>query len=46
MSLDELYPQEAEISDKLQWLDEMCQREEERVKAAGKSVPDMKLKVQ
>ena len=45
VSLDELYPQEAEISEKLQWLDEMCQREEVRFKAAGKSVPDMKLKV-
>ena len=45
VSLNELYPQEAEISEKLQWLDEMCQREEIRFKAAGKSVPDMKLKV-
>lgn len=45
ITLDELYPQEAPISDKLQWLDEMCQREEERYKAAGKTVPDMKLKV-
>ena len=26
-------------------LDEMCQREEDRVEAAGKSIPDMKLKV-
>lgn len=45
VSLDELYPQKAEISEKLQWLDEMCQREENRFKAAGKKVPDMKLKV-
>ena len=45
VSLDELYPGDAEISDKLQWLDEMCQREEERFKAAGKNAPDMKLKV-
>lgn len=45
VSLDELYPQEAEISEKLQWLDEMCQREEDRYKAAGKDAPDMKLKV-
>jgi len=45
VSLDELYPGEAEISEKLQWLDEMCQREETRYKAAGKSMPDMKLKV-
>lgn len=45
ISLDELYPQEASISEKLQWLDEMCQREELRYVAAGKKVPDMKLKV-
>ena len=45
IALDELYPQEASISEKLNWLDEMCQREEERFKAAGKNAPDMKLKV-
>lgn len=45
VSLDELYPQQAEISEKLQWLDEMCQREEERYRATGKPAPDMKLKV-
>ena len=45
IALDELYPGEASISEKLQWLDDMCQREEERYKAAGKKVPDMKLKV-
>ena len=45
VSLDELYPGDAEISQKLQWLDEMCQREEDRYKAAGKKTPDMKLKV-
>lgn len=45
ISLDELYPVEATISEKLQWLDEMCQREEDRYKAAGLKVPDMKLKV-
>ena len=28
ISLDELYPEKASISQKLQWLDEMCQREE------------------
>lgn len=45
IALNELYPQEASISEKLRWLDEMCQREEERYRAAGKKVPDMKLKV-
>ena len=35
ISLDELYPVEATISEKLQWLDEMCQREENRYKDAG-----------
>lgn len=45
VTLDELYPQEATISDKLQLLDEMCQREEIRYQAWGKKVPDMKLKV-
>lgn len=45
VSLDELYPGDASISDKLQLLDEMCQREEERYKAAGHNIPDMKLKV-
>lgn len=45
VSLGELYPGDEEIEVKLQWLDEMCQREEIRIKAAGKSVPDMKLKV-
>jgi hypothetical protein len=45
VSLDELYPGDASISEKLQWLDEMCQREDDRYKAAGKKVPDMKLKV-
>lgn len=45
ISLNDLYPQEASIEEKLQWLDEMCQREEERCKAAGKKQPDMKLKV-
>lgn len=45
ITLEELYPQEASISEKLRWLDEMCQREEEQYKVAGKKVPDMKLKV-
>ena len=45
VSLAELYPVEAEISEKLQWLDEMCQREDIRFRSAGKTGPDMKLKV-
>lgn len=45
VSLDELYPEDAPISEKLQWLDDMCKREDERYVAAGKKVPDMKLKV-
>ena len=45
VTLDELYPEEKSIEDKLQMLDEMCQREETRCQQAGKSVPDMKLKV-
>ncbi len=45
VSLDELYPGAASISEKLQWLDEMCEREAGRCKAAGKNMPDMKLKV-
>ena len=36
ITLEELYPQEASISEKLRWLDEMCQREEEQYKVAGK----------
>lgn len=45
VSLNELYPGNETISEKLQMLDEMCQREEERVKSSGKKIPDMKLKV-
>lgn len=45
IALDELYPEDITISEKLQLLDEMCHREEERYKADGKIVPDMKLKV-
>ena len=45
IALDELYPEDISISEKLQLLDEMCQREEVRYKAEGKKVPDMKLKV-
>lgn len=45
VSLTELYPGNETISEKLQLLDDMCHREEERVKSAGKIMPDMKLKV-
>ena len=45
VALDELYPGNESIPEKLQKLDAMCQREEERYKALGKKVPDMKLKV-
>lgn len=43
--LNELYPGDGKVEDKLQLLDEMCQREDERYHEAGKAVPDMKLKV-
>lgn len=45
VALDELYTGEESIEVKLQYLDEMCQREELRYKAEGKKTPDMKLKV-
>lgn len=45
ISLEELYPGEDSIEDKLQLLDEMCQREENRYQSEGKNVPEMKLKV-
>ena len=45
ISLDELYPEKASISQKLQWLDEMCQREEDRCKEEGLKMPVCKLKV-
>lgn len=45
VSLTELYGGNETISEKLQMLDAMCQREEERVKLSGKKMPDMKLKV-
>ena len=44
IGLNELFPQ-GSISEKLQLLDEMCQREEDRYRNAEQSVPDMKLKV-
>ncbi len=43
--LDKLYPGESTISEKLQWLDEMCQREETRCIASGSEVPNLKVKV-
>ena len=45
IELDKLFPGTGSIADKLQMLDEMCQREEERYKAAGEETPDMKVKV-
>ena len=45
ISLDELYPEAASISQKLQWLDEMCEREAARCQAAGLKFPTLKLKV-
>ncbi len=45
VSLADLYPEKASVEEKLGWLDEMCQREEDRQKAAGKDAPDLKLKV-
>ena len=45
IALDELYPGNESIEEKLQMLDDMCQREEVRYKEAGKKIPDMKLKV-
>lgn len=45
IELDKLYRGEESIEEKLQMLDEMCQREEDRYKAEGKKTPDMKLKV-
>ena len=45
VALDELYPGQESIEEKLHMLDQMCQREENRCKEAGKQLPDMKLKV-
>jgi hypothetical protein len=45
IELDKLFPGNESISDKLQLLDDMCQREEVRCKNEGKATPDMKLKV-
>ncbi len=45
IELSKLYPGEESVEKKLQLLDEMCEREEIRYKAAGKDAPDMKLKV-
>ena len=45
ISLDKLFPGEETIGEKLQLLDDMCAREEERCKAAGNAVPELKAKV-
>ena len=45
ISLEKLYPGEESISDKLQKLDDMCKREEERCHAAGRAIPNLKAKV-
>ncbi len=45
IELDKLFPGTESIADKLQMLDDMCGREEQRYKAAGKKAPDMKVKV-
>lgn len=45
IELDRLFPEPANISEKLQLLDDMCKREDERTLAEGKKAPDMKVKV-
>lgn len=45
IELDCLFPGEGSISEKLQMLDDMCKREEDRYKAAGEKTPTMKVKV-
>ena len=45
IELNKLFTDSSEIEDKLQALDDMCQREEERCAASGSSTPDLKLKV-
>ena len=45
IELDKLFPGEGTIEEKLLLLDQMCEREEQRYRAARKEVPDMKLKV-
>ena len=45
VALNELFPETDDITEQLKKLDEMCEREDARYKAAGKNVPDMKLKV-
>lgn len=43
--LNELFPETADVETQLRLVDEMCEREEVRYRAAGQPVPDMKLKV-
>lgn len=45
VELNKLFPGTDSIADKLQKLDDMCEREEERYKTVGLPVPDMKLKM-
>lgn len=45
IELDKLFPENGSVAEKLLMLDQMCEREEQRYRAAGKDVPDMKLKV-
>lgn len=45
VSIDELFPNNETIFEKLSMLDEMCEREDARCNEAGLSVPDMKAKV-
>ena len=45
IELNKLYPGEQSVEEKLQLLDDMCEREEIRYREAGKQTPDMKLKV-
>jgi DEAD/DEAH box helicase domain-containing protein len=45
VSLNELFPETDTIEHKLELLDEMCNREEQRCREQGKKVPDMKVKV-
>lgn len=45
VSLNELFPETQDIAEQLKLIDEMCEREEQRYRAAGEKAPSMKLKV-
>ena len=45
ISLEELYPGDYSIEERLSLLDQMCEREEKRCMGLNKTVPDMRLKV-